>query len=242
MCLSCQDDYKLNTHLQYSPDIWFAAVTAPWNSAANTYTMILYESPELLVGPLISSLTRRSWNARQTPTARFGIAEPIKSASPTVLTANELQAPCRGSMSWLHTLAASSSPNTPCVRWVNTGWVVGEFVDITKIWVNLFHFCWWWVKFDIFTRFLFQMCRFHPLFFHPLLFPASPTCRFHLLVDFVFTHFFFPFHPLADFTYLLISPTFRFHSVSTDNSEATLTCGLGWILALVHRPHCCRFH
>jgi len=34
--------------------------------------------------------------------------------------------------------------------------------------------------------------------------------RFHLLVDFVFTHFLFPFHLLADFTYLF-SPTCRFY-------------------------------
>jgi len=58
----------------------------------------------------------------------------------------------------------------------------------------------------------------------------SPTFRFH------------PISLLSDFTNLQISPTFRFHPVSLDNSEPTLTCGLGRIFAQVHRPHCCRFH
>jgi len=87
------------------------------------------------------------------------------------------------------------------LRWVKTGWGVDEFVDVMKMWVKLFHFSWRWVKFVIFTQFLFQICRFYQLFF-----PVSPFCRFHLLLDFVFNQYFFPFHPLADFTYLLISP------------------------------------
>ena len=136
------------------------------------------------------------------------------------------------------------------LRWVKAGWVVGAFVDVMKMWVNLLHFCLrsQWVKIVVFNQLLFQICR-----FHPLLFSVSPTCRFRLLVDFVFTHFFFPFHPLADFTYLWISPTFRFHPVSPDNSEPTLTCGLSQIFAQVPCPHCsdftnlqisptCRFH
>ena len=62
------------------------------------------------------------------------------------------------------------------LRWVIMGWVVGAFVDVLKMWVKVFHFCWRWVNFVIFTHFIFQICR--------------------------FTHFLFPFHPLADFTYL----------------------------------------
>ena len=42
-------------------------------------------------------------------------------------------------------------------------------------------------------------CRFG---FDLLNFPVSPTCRFYQFVNFIFIHLFFPFHPLADFTYL----------------------------------------
>jgi len=83
------------------------------------------------------------------------------------------------------------------LKWVKTGWAVGEFVDVTKIWVNLFQFCWKWVKFDIFTHLFFQV-----VVFKELILPVSPICRFHQLVDFVFTYLIFPFHPLADFTNL----------------------------------------
>jgi len=104
------------------------------------------------------------------------------------------------------------------LRWLKTGWVVGEFVDVTRMWVNLFHFCWRWVKIDIFTlfdvafspTFFSPTCRFHLLAdftylkisFSPTSFSCFTHLRFDQLVDFVFTHFFSPFHPLADFTYL----------------------------------------
>jgi len=42
-------------------------------------------------------------------------------------------------------LTCPSSPKTP-LRWVKLECVVGEFVDIIKMWVNLFHFCGRWVK------------------------------------------------------------------------------------------------
>jgi len=85
---------------------------------------------------------------------------------------------------------------------VKTRWVVGEFVDFMKMWVNLFHLCWRWVKLVFLTHFLFQICR-----LHPLPFSVSSIWRLHLLVIFLFTHLFFPFHQLVHFTYLQIAST-----------------------------------
>jgi len=81
---------------------------------------------------------------------------------------------------------------------MSSGWIcwrcknVGEFVPFLLMMGEFSHF----------AHFLFQICC-----FHPFLFSISTTCRFHLLVDFVFTYSFFPFHILADFTYLQISST-----------------------------------
>jgi len=58
----------------------------------------------------------------------------------------------------------------------------------------------------------------------------SPTFRFH------------PVSLLPDFTNLQISQTFRFYLVSSDNSETSLTCGLGQIFVQVYRPLYFRFH
>ena len=87
------------------------------------------------------------------------------------------------------------------------------------------------MKFDILSNFLFASCRFHQcLFFRFTHLQISPTCRFcfypplspvsstcRLLVNIVFTHFFFPFHPRADLPtcrflfHFPVSSTCRFH-------------------------------
>jgi len=121
---------------------------------------------------------------------------------------------------------------------VKMWWVVGKFFDVTKMRVNLFHFCLKWVKIDIrfdthendfcFTHLqISPTCRFR---FHPLLFPVSPTCRFHLLIEFInfqispsFTWQFWAhihlwarpdFCPNPSYPLLQISPTCRFHQLS----------------------------
>jgi len=81
------------------------------------------------------------------------------------------------------------------LRWVKPGWLLGEFVDVTKMWVNLFHFCWRWVK--IFWRWM--NLSFSPIsFFKSVISPTSFFCfihlqispirRFHLLADFIYLH------------------------------------------------------
>jgi len=72
-----------------------------------------------------------------------------------------------------------------CCSVLQRVWVVGEFVDVMKMWVTLFHFCW---------RCHFQPLPFSNLSFSPTSFPRfthlqiSPTCRFHLLAHFIYLH------------------------------------------------------
>ena len=79
-----------------------------------------------------------------------------------------------------------------CWRYENVGEFVSFLLKVGEIW----HF----------HPLPFSNVSFSPTFFFTHL-QILPTCRFHLLVDFVFTHFFF------FFTHLQISPTcrFRFH-------------------------------
>ena len=108
--------------------------------------------------------------------------------------------------------------------WVKMWWVVGKFFDVTKMRVNLFHFCLKWVKIDIrFDTHENNFCFTH--------LQISPTHRIHQLSDFTQFHLtilsphslvgsagFLPksiVPTIADFTNLQISPTFRFHPVTT---------------------------
>ena len=85
------------------------------------------------------------------------------------------------------------------LRWVRTGWVVTEFVDVTKMWVNL---CLFKGAIWQFNPFPFSNVSFAPTFFYTHS-QISPTCRIHLLVDFVSPTDFFCF------THLQISPICR---------------------------------
>ena len=71
-----------------------------------------------------------------------------------------------------------------CKEWVTleTGWVLVEFVDLMKwLWVNLFHFCWRWVK-------IFCVWWVNLTFVN--------TCFFKFGIS---TYFLFPSHSLTDF-------------------------------------------
>jgi len=104
-----------------------------------------------------------------------------------------------------------------CWRYENVGEFVPFLLKVGEIWhLNQLPFSKLSFSPMSFSRFthlhISPICIFC---FYPLLPPVSSTCR--LLVNIVFIHFFFPFHPHADLPtcrflfHFPVSPTCRFH-------------------------------